>query len=422
MGYVFLRNRFRTLHPGGGTDGGLLYMAEQLNHTDSETVYVDFSLTTMSIAKARTIVRKLFKTVWVLDWMESIPRLGIGQFDFVECSGVLHHLKSPQRGLNILKEGQRKNGGAHLMVYGRYGRAGIYHIQYLLRVINVQTKTMHEEVTNAKHALRILPKYHWFHHVGVYDYYGMGDVGIYDLLLHKRDVSYSVTDLYEWLGRSNLYLIDFAAHYLRDGLSLKLLVGEDLLYRKLAQMNIAQRMSIAEIVAGLRSIKQDFYVSKLENAEASLESVDTVVFPHGSPLGIRNAVNSRSNYRQLRNRTYVFARLSFYNIDKSFANVSHLVNGQGLTAAFAWPFSDFNNFALLSLTRSPMKPKAVTEIIHNFRKEGNSSLISEDPNQSFTELYMYLKDTGLFLLKRKAVGIFPKSCCVTQFIISDITS
>ena len=86
MGYVFPRSEFRTIHPGGGTDGGLLYMAEQLNHTDSETVYVDFSLTSMSIAKARAVVRKLSKTVWVVDWIESIPRLGIGTFDFVECS------------------------------------------------------------------------------------------------------------------------------------------------------------------------------------------------------------------------------------------------------------------------------------------------------------------------------------------------
>lgn len=26
-------------------------------------------------------------------WIEEIPELGLGKFDFIECSGVLHHLK-----------------------------------------------------------------------------------------------------------------------------------------------------------------------------------------------------------------------------------------------------------------------------------------------------------------------------------------
>ena len=137
-------------------------MAEQLNHTTSEAVYVDFSTASMSIAQARVAMRRSTQIVWATDWIESIPKLGLGRFDFVQCTGVLHHLKSPQKGLNVLKDAQVANGGASLMVYGKYGRTGVYQVQALLRTINTHRQTMDEELGNANHILHILPKYHGF--------------------------------------------------------------------------------------------------------------------------------------------------------------------------------------------------------------------------------------------------------------------
>ena len=47
------RSEFRTLIAGGGTDGGAPFMAEQLNHTNFEVVYLDFSYSSMEIAQYR---------------------------------------------------------------------------------------------------------------------------------------------------------------------------------------------------------------------------------------------------------------------------------------------------------------------------------------------------------------------------------
>ena len=163
----------------------------------------------MFIAQAKITMRRCSKIVWVTEWIESIPRLGLGKFDFVSCTGVLHHLKCPQMGLDILKELQVQNGGLSLMVYAKYGRTGIYQTQDLLRIINTCEKAMFDEVANAKLVLRALPQYHWCHHVPLIDHETLESTRIYDLLLHKRDVSYSVPDLYEWLQRSNIYFIDF---------------------------------------------------------------------------------------------------------------------------------------------------------------------------------------------------------------------
>ena len=90
-------------------------MAEQLNHTDSEVLYFDFSKTSMEIAQHRSKFRGGLKIVWVIDWIESIPRLGLGSFDLAVSTGVLHHLKSPQKGLKIVNDAQTPDGGAEFI-------------------------------------------------------------------------------------------------------------------------------------------------------------------------------------------------------------------------------------------------------------------------------------------------------------------
>ncbi len=95
IGTLFLfRSEFRVLVPGGGTDGGVPFMSEQVNYTNSEVVYYDFSKTSMSFTQFKVKARGSLKVVWVIGWIESIPRLGLGNFDFSVSTGVLHHLKS----------------------------------------------------------------------------------------------------------------------------------------------------------------------------------------------------------------------------------------------------------------------------------------------------------------------------------------
>ena len=81
-------------------------MSEQLNHTHSEIVYVDFSKASMSISQLKVQIRNTNNVVWVTAWIECIPRLGLGNLDFVTFTGVLHHLKSPLKGLNTINNSQ----------------------------------------------------------------------------------------------------------------------------------------------------------------------------------------------------------------------------------------------------------------------------------------------------------------------------
>ena len=84
--YFFHRKEFRILIPGAGTDGGTFHLAEELNHTNAEILYMDFSSVSKQIAQTRATIRKLSNIVWLNDWLESLTFLGVNRFELVICS------------------------------------------------------------------------------------------------------------------------------------------------------------------------------------------------------------------------------------------------------------------------------------------------------------------------------------------------
>src|ERR1700757_2392388 len=62
----------------------------------------------------------------------------LGQtFDQIVCTGVLHHLPDPDLGLWSLRNVLATTGAMHLMVYGTYGRAGIYMMREYCRLLSI---------------------------------------------------------------------------------------------------------------------------------------------------------------------------------------------------------------------------------------------------------------------------------------------
>ena len=217
----------------------------------------------MSISQSKAKMRGSLNIVWINDWLESTLRHGLGKFDLIVCTGVLHHLKNPQKGLSMLNDMEFEHGGAQFMVYGKYGRTGVYQVQELLRNINQQSQSIDDELTSANVILEILPVNHWFHHFTFADTEIFENGGIYDLLLHKRDVSYSIRELHNWLGNGGYNFVDFSQDQDRTNLSLKgrKLTAWKLLYKKLIRINICTQQQISEAIWG-RVFQQYFYASK----------------------------------------------------------------------------------------------------------------------------------------------------------------
>ena len=196
---------FRALVAGGGTGDATIFLAEQLRGTDAEIVHLDMSHASIALAQERAKIRGLTNITWSHYSLLSLPALGLGQFDYINCSGVLHHLADPDLGLRVLLGAVKEGGAIGLMVYGTTGRTSVYQMQALMRMVN-QSNTGQEledprKIANTRDLLGSLPASNWFMaSEGMFNDHKMGDAGIYDLLLHSQDRSYSVGELFDWLG------------------------------------------------------------------------------------------------------------------------------------------------------------------------------------------------------------------------------
>ena len=391
-------------------------MAEQLNHTDSEVVYLDFSPTSMSITQYKARMRQNLKMVWVLDWIESIPKLGLGKFDFAISTGVLHHLKNPQKGLSIMSDLQLPNGGAAFMVYATYGRTPLYWIQNVLRIINEIEHDIEHELENARLVLEALPEDHFFHLGKYQDHEKMGNVGIYDLLLHKRDVSFTTSTVYQWLQKSGYKFVDFSYPENTIPISIKSIIDEERLYKKINRLDVPAKFEVGEIING-KIDKQDVYASKIDNSEVNFDHLnDILIFAYGSPMGFRAVLNHKGNLKKLRNETFVHSKLSrgVFNetsLRPSNMNTGHFSSFGSISSEFLWPSSEFNNFILERLTKKPIRPDSIPNLIMKFKQETKSNITLEEGKSMFIDFYSYIKDSRIFFLKHKSIQTFPLTCC-----------
>lgn len=92
-----------------------------------------------------------FETGSLLD----LATAGQAPFDYIDCCGVLHHLDDPDAGLAALTRVLAPQGGIGLMLYGHYGRRGVYDVQTILRTLAAEG-TPKERVTQAKRVLNQL--------------------------------------------------------------------------------------------------------------------------------------------------------------------------------------------------------------------------------------------------------------------------
>ncbi|MDM0048798.1 bifunctional 2-polyprenyl-6-hydroxyphenol methylase/3-demethylubiquinol 3-O-methyltransferase UbiG [Variovorax sp. J22R115] len=190
---------FRALVAGGGTGDATIYLAEQLKHTDATIVHLDLSDASNAIARERARVRGLSNIEWIRDSILNLPSLGLSPFDYVNCSGVLHHLADPDQGLHALRHVLKPDGALGIMVYAAVGRTAIYQTQSLMRLINGAEEDPARKIAATRDILGSLPPGNWFRRSqDLHHDHRMGDAGIYDLFLHSQDRAYTAGEIFDW--------------------------------------------------------------------------------------------------------------------------------------------------------------------------------------------------------------------------------
>ena len=138
--------------------------------------------------------------------IEEVPTLK-QDFDLIISTGVMHHLAEPKVGMKALADVLRPDGVAAIMLYARYGRAGVEMMQAIFREMGLGQDD--ESLRMVKAAIASLAASH-----PVKGYVSIApdlafDAGMVDTFLHGRDRSYTVEDCLDLVSSAGLEFQDW---------------------------------------------------------------------------------------------------------------------------------------------------------------------------------------------------------------------
>ncbi len=373
--------KFRVLIAGGGTGDCTIYLAEQLRHTKADIVYLDMSTASMAVCKERAKVRQLDNITWIQDSLLNIPDLNLGKFDFITCTGVLHHLENPDDGLAALKSVLHEDGSMSIMVYGTHGRTGVYQMQELMRRINKGEDDIEKKLELTKRTLKALPPMNWFKfNMNSFAFDLSTDSGIYDLLLHTQDRSYTVPEFYEFFEKQGLTLNTLyeCDHPMGNMIfEPKTFVRDPVLLAQIDTLPIHEQQAVCELLYG-QYAKQQAYVSFKDKRPASLENQDLVP--------AHSTIESRSTIATAVRAAFCTERSPQIKINDFIA-----INRTALSALL---FSEIDG------------QQSIKEIINSIADK--AGVTAEQVHKELVPLYTLLIKAGFIFLKTKDLPDFPK--------------
>jgi SAM-dependent methyltransferase len=274
---------FRALVAGSGTGDATIHLAAQLERfPGAGVISIDISEASNDVARARARVRGLKNITFLHGSLLDLDEMDLEPFDYINCSGVLHHLADPDAGLNALKAVLKSDGAMGLMLYATYGRTGIYQMQALMRLVNGDERDIQAKVDNTKAVLGCLPPSNWLKRGEdlVHDHKLFGDVGVYDLFLHEQDRAYTVPEVYDFVERAGLKLVEYYRPRDRVLLDPEACIPDASLLERVRARDLRTQRAVAELMTG-RLIKHDFYVAATADTVASPDDLDNVPFLTG---------------------------------------------------------------------------------------------------------------------------------------------
>jgi ubiquinone/menaquinone biosynthesis C-methylase UbiE len=241
---------FRALVAGGGTGDACIMMAQQLadRRCPGEIVYLDLSTASREICEARAQARGLRNIQFLTGSLLDLPTMKIGPFDYIDCTGVLHHLPDPLAGMKALVSVLQPDGGVGVMLYGQYGRTGVYPLQELLRTIAPPSMAIEDRIAMTKRLMRFLPTTNLFRrNPYLNDHVTGGDAGLYDLLLHSCDRAYTVPEIGAMAEDAGLRVVAFLEPVRYEPATY---MSDPVIARQASSLPLLERAAFAERLSG----------------------------------------------------------------------------------------------------------------------------------------------------------------------------
>lgn len=381
--------KFRVLIAGGGTGDSTVFLAEQLKDTNAEIIYLDFSKNSMAIAQKRAEYRGVTNITWIHDSILNIPNLKLGKFDYITCTGVLHHLESPDAGLKILSDSLTDDGGMGIMVYAQYGRTAVYQIQDMLRMVNEGVTSRQEEVKNGWAVVNVLPNTNWYKRGAelLGDHINHGDIGLYDMFLHKQDRAYTVPQLYEFVEKAGLNFVEYNSPHSRVMLKPETYFQDPEFLKKIKALDKSKQQAICEIMCG-SIIKHSFYVSKKTKPTAKITDMDNVPYIYTISDLPQQIVDYIKN-----NQSMIGSRISFSFKSDFLQDVSINIS-----------VSNYTEFLFRNMIG---KDKSLGEIHKAIEKDIGKKVSDSEFLGELNRIFPIMEEVGALLFRNKKISIAP---------------
>lgn len=204
------RENIRILDVGCGTGVGTEYLVH-LN-PQAEVVGVDLSVAAIDIARERCrrsgAERVEFHNLSLYD----IDQIS-GQFDLINCVGVLHHLPDPVRGIQAIAPKLAPGGLMHIFVYAALGRWEISLMQQAIALLQGDRRGDYTDgVKVGRQVLASLPKKNRLvqREQQRWSMENQRDECFADMYVHPQEVDYTVDSLFELIAASELDFVGFS--------------------------------------------------------------------------------------------------------------------------------------------------------------------------------------------------------------------
>ncbi|MEA5625256.1 class I SAM-dependent methyltransferase [Nostoc sp. UHCC 0251] len=204
------RQDIRILDAGCGTGVSTEYLVH-LN-PQASVVGIDLSTGALDVAKERCqrsgATRVEFHHLSLFD-VEQLP----GEFDLINCVGVLHHTSDPIRGIQALAKKLAQGGLMHIFVYGELGRWEIQLMQKAIALLQGDKKGDYRDgVQVGRQIFASLPENN---RIVKYDKQRWSlenhkDENFADMYVHPQEIDYNTETLFELIDASGLEFIGFS--------------------------------------------------------------------------------------------------------------------------------------------------------------------------------------------------------------------
>ena len=200
----YFKKPYQILTAGCGT--GKQVIQDRYMYPRAHITAVDLSLSSICYAKRK--IQEL--GVDRVEFMHA-DILELGQldksFDFVMCSGVLHHMQDPEAGLKVLLSLLKPKGIMNIGLYSEYARQTVVKLRDL--VAEKGWKPDQQGIRAFRAYINALPPDDHLRYVTRWrDYYSMSMVR--DLIFHVQEHRYTFLQLDDMLKRHGLAFIDFS--------------------------------------------------------------------------------------------------------------------------------------------------------------------------------------------------------------------